>query len=86
MKKDNTMKDEYDFSKAKKGKQVKDLKVLKTFRLDPEVLEWLENEGQKQGMGYQTFLNWFLRKSMNSESTFEERLLKLEKIILKKKA
>lgn len=86
MKKVSTMKDEYDFSKAKKAKKVKDVKVLKTFRLDPEVLEWLETEGQKQGMGYQTFLNWFLRKSMNSEMNFEERLIKLEKLILKKKA
>ncbi|WP_408096860.1 BrnA antitoxin family protein [Peredibacter sp. HCB2-198] len=86
MKKDNMMKDEYDFSKGKKANKVKDLKVLKTFRLDPEVLEWLETEGQKQGMGYQTFLNWFLRKSMNSESSFEERLTKLERLVLKKKA
>lgn len=86
MKKNNTMKDEYDFSKAKRARKVKDIKILKTFRLDPEVLEWLEVEGQKQGMGYQTFLNWFLRKSMNSETNFEERLVKLEKALLKKKA
>lgn len=56
------MRDQYDFSKAKKSKKNKELKVLKTFRLDPEVIEWLEVEGEKQGMGYQTYLNWFLRK------------------------
>jgi uncharacterized protein (DUF4415 family) len=38
------------------------VKVLKTFRLDPDVIEWLEAEGDKQGTGYQTFLNWFLKK------------------------
>jgi len=37
-------------------------------------------------MGYQTYLNWFLRKSMDSSESFEERLAKLEKIVLKKKA
>ncbi len=60
------MKRKYDFSKAKKAKKSKDLKVIKTFRLDPEILNWLEVEGEKQGMGYQTFLNWFLRKSMDT--------------------
>lgn len=80
------MKDNYDFSKARKGKVIKEIKVVKTFRLDPEVIDWLEVEGEKHGMGYQTFLNWFLKKSMESSETFEERLLKLEKMVFKKKA
>ncbi len=80
------MKDEYDFSKAKRGKKVKGLKVIKTFRLDPDVLAWLETQGEKQGLGYQTFLNWFLRKSMKSEQTVEDRLEKLERALFKKKA
>lgn len=86
MKEGNIMKNEYDFSKAKKAKSVKEIKVVKTLRLDPDVLEWLESEGQKQGMGYQTYLNWFLRKSMDSQNSVEERLLKLEKIVFKKKS
>lgn len=80
------MKNEYDFSKAKKGKASKDVKVVKTFRLDPEVLEWLQNEAEKQGMGYQTFLNWFLRKSMGDHRSLEDRLTKLEQVVFKKKA
>ena len=80
------MKNEYDFSKAKKGKKAKDIKVIKTFRLDPEVIEWLETEGEKQGMGYQTFLNWFLRKSIESHDSVEERLEKLEQTVFRKKA
>jgi uncharacterized protein (DUF4415 family) len=80
------MKKEYDFSKAKKGKKSKDLKVIKTFRLDPEVLEWLESEGEKQGMGYQTFLNWFLRKTINEHESIEDRLKRIEAEIFKKKA
>jgi uncharacterized protein (DUF4415 family) len=80
------MKDNYDFSKARKGKKTKELKVIKTFRLDPDILEWLETEGNKQGMGYQTFLNWFLRKSMDQSDTVEDRLEKLEHAIFHKKA
>lgn len=80
------MRDQYDFSKAKKNKKNKELKILKTFRLDPEVIEWLEVEGEKQGMGYQTYLNWFLRKSIESGDSFEERLIKLEQTVFKKKA
>lgn len=80
------MKNQYDFSKAKKAKKAKEVKVVKTFRLDPEVLSWLEAEGEKQGMGYQTFLNWFLRKSMDSHDSLEERLEKLEQVVYKKKA
>jgi uncharacterized protein (DUF4415 family) len=82
------MKDNYDFSNARRGKAYKDIKVIKTFRLDPEVLQWLEVEGEKQGMGYQTFLNWFLLQSIKSkatESTIERRLEKLEKQVFKKK-
>lgn len=49
------MRDEYDFSGSKKAKKVKEVKVIKTFRLDPDVIAWLEAEGEKQGMGYQTW-------------------------------
>ena len=80
------MKDEYDFSKAKKAKKAKDIKIVKTFRLDPDVLALLEAEGEKQGLGYQTFLNWFLRKAMDSHDSLEERLEKLEKTVYRKKA
>jgi uncharacterized protein (DUF4415 family) len=80
------MKKQYDFSKARKGKKSKELKVIKTFRMDPEVIEWLEVEGEKQGMGYQTYLNWFLRKTMESSESIEDRLDKLEEMILRKKA
>jgi uncharacterized protein (DUF4415 family) len=80
------MKDEYDFSKAKRGKVLKEIKVVKTLRLDLDVLQWLDDEGKKQGMGYQTFLNWFLRKSMEDNQSFEERLKKVEEAVFKKKA
>ena len=79
------MKDEYDFSKARRAKAVKEIKVVKTFRLDPEVILWLEVESGKEGMGYQTFLNWFLKKMIKENETFEDRLKKLEQAVFKKK-
>ncbi len=80
------MKKEYDFSKAKKANGAKKVKIVKTFRLDPDILQWLEVEGEKQGMGYQTFLNWFLRKSMEDSTSIEDRLKQLEQVVYKKKA
>ena len=79
------MKNEYDFSKARPGKKAKKVKVIKSFRLDPEILLWLESEGKKQGMGYQTFLNWFLRKSMGTSTDIEERIERIEAVVFRKK-
>ncbi|MBN19905.1 MAG: CopG family transcriptional regulator [Bdellovibrionaceae bacterium] len=79
------MKSNYDFSKGKQGKKAKEVKTSKTFRLDTDVLEWLEEQGEKEGIGYQTFLNWFLRKAMLSESSIEDRISKLEKTVYKKR-
>ncbi|MBI4924566.1 MAG: BrnA antitoxin family protein [Bdellovibrio sp.] len=80
------MGDQYDFSNAKKTKKTKEIKILKTFRLDPDVIEWLEEQGEKQGIGYQTFLNWFLKKSMGTVRSLEDRLGKLEEVVYRKKA
>lgn len=79
------MKSHYDLSKAKKAKKPKELKVQKSFRLDPEVLLWLEEQGEKHDMGYQTFLNWYLKRQMAEEKTLSERLEDLEAVIFKKK-
>lgn len=79
------MRKEYDFSKAKRVGARKGLKVLKTIRLDPDVLFWLEEEAEKEGVGYQTYLNSFLKKAMNQEKSFEERLRKLEQTVFPNK-
>lgn len=79
------MKKKYDLTNAKKAKKRKSIKVQKSFRLDPEVLLWLEEQGEKQGMGYQTFLNWYLLKQMAEENTVTDRLSRLEEEIFKKK-
>jgi uncharacterized protein (DUF4415 family) len=79
------MKAKYDFSNAKPAKKRPGVKVQKSFRLDPEVLLWLEDQGKKQGMGYQTFLNWYLNRQMTEEKSMDERISILEAEILKKK-
>ena len=64
------MKSEYDLGRMKKRNSVKtskDLKVSKTIRLDVDVLEWLQNKAEDEGVGYQTFLNSFLKKAMKSQ-------------------
>lgn len=64
------MKTEYDLKKLKKGRRgplaSPDAKVLKTLRLDPEVLSWFRVQGEKQGIPYQTLMNATLRQAMHS--------------------
>jgi uncharacterized protein (DUF4415 family) len=79
------MKNEYNLSKSKKRPAVKapkDLKISKTVRLDADVLLWLQEKADEEGLGYQTFLNSFLKKSMKSENDkldeIFKRLKKLE--------
>jgi uncharacterized protein (DUF4415 family) len=79
------MKNEYTLSKLKKrpsAKISKDLKISKTVRLDADVLLWLQERADDEGMGYQTFLNSFLKKSMKNENDKMDdicrRLKKLE--------
>lgn len=79
------MKNEYSLSKLKKrpsAKVSKDLKISKTIRLDADVLLWLQERADDEGMGYQTFLNSFLKKSMKNENDKMDdicrRLKKLE--------
>ena len=61
------MKNHYDLSKAKGAKKRKELKVQKSFRLDPEVLLWLEEQGEKHRY-------WSLKQ-------FPKRLVKCPNIV-----
>lgn len=64
------MKKEYDLKRMKVKRRgavlSKKAKVLKTIRLDAEVLTWLNAEAEKRGIGYQTLLNMLLRERMAS--------------------
>ena len=75
------MKREYDFSKAKihKGPIVKANKVQKTFRLDEDVFNWLQEVSKKNGLPYQTFMNSLLKKQMLELDSLEIRVSKIER-------
>lgn len=66
------MKKEYDLKKLTKGRRGPlanpDAKVLKTLRFDPDVLVWYREQGEKQGIPYQTLMHATLRKAMEGES------------------
>jgi uncharacterized protein (DUF4415 family) len=64
------MKDEYDFSKARRG-AVRPLPAGKTritIRLDEDVIEWFRHQTEVQGGGnYQTMINLVLRDFVLSQ-------------------
>jgi hypothetical protein len=58
------MRDEYDFSKAKRGAVISTPgKTRITIMLDDEVIEHFRNQAEADGVGYQTLINALLRKS-----------------------
>ena len=91
------MKRNYDFSKAavikgsiKSKSQVdaalREQKTLTSIRLDSEIVEIAKQKAQEEGVGYLTWLNKKLRSAVLGEEGLEDRVRKLEKAILKKKA
>jgi uncharacterized protein (DUF4415 family) len=65
------MRDEYDFSNAKRGPVVKAApgKTRITIRIDDDVLAWFKAQVHEAGGGnYQTLINQVLREHMQSTS------------------
>jgi uncharacterized protein (DUF4415 family) len=62
------MKKEYDLRQLKvkrRGPRIPaNAKIMKTIRLDADVLAWLMSEASGRGIGYQTLLNMLLREAM----------------------
>lgn len=69
----------------------KNSKVKITINIDQDTLLQIRQKSEKTGVPYQTLLNQILKKSLNnlhsdgSSASFESRLLRLEKEILKLK-
>ena len=66
------MKDEYNFSKAKRGPvvEVPEGKTRITIRIDSDTLNWFREQVHKRGGGnYQTLLNEALREYVGSKKT-----------------
>lgn len=77
------MRKEYDFSKAKRARDVPHLKKLKktskgktriTIMLDNDVLDSFRLQADKTGAGYQTLINKALRSWIGKEPLSEERI------------
>ena len=61
MGKAETMKKEYDFSKARKNPYAKRLKKQITIRLDEPTIEYFKGVADLSGIPYQTLINLYLR-------------------------
>lgn len=66
--------DEYDFSQAKRAKDIPHLAKLQqaskgksriTIMLDDDVLNFFRSEAEAKGIGYQTLINMALREAMS---------------------
>ena len=58
------MREEYDFSKAKRGAVIQSPgKTRITIMLDDDVIEHFRAQAEAEGVGYQTLINSILRKA-----------------------
>ncbi len=80
------MRKEYDFSKAKRVKDVPHLAKLQsdekgktriTIMLDNEIIKNFRLKAEKEGMGYQTLINQALKENTSSSTLNEETLRKI---------
>jgi uncharacterized protein (DUF4415 family) len=77
------MRDEYDFSKAKRAKDIPHLAKLQqeakgksriTIMLDNDVLSFFRERAEAQGIGYQTLINAALREAIGVRPVDEATL------------
>ena len=64
------MRDEYDFSKGKRGAVIQSpSKTRITIMLDDDVIEHFRAQAEAEGVGYQTLINALLRRAATSAKT-----------------
>lgn len=78
------MQNEYDFSGAKRAKDVPHLAKLQsegksriTIMLDNDVLSFYRERAKSEGIGYQTLINLALRQATNAKPLDEEALRRI---------
>ncbi len=59
------MREEYDFSKAKKNPYAKKLKQQITINIDVEVIDFFKRMSSTSGIPYQTLINLYLSDCAN---------------------
>lgn len=60
IRKGEIMKEEYDFTNAKRNPYTKKLKKQITINLDNDVIDYFKNESEETGVPYQTLINLYL--------------------------
>ena len=60
------MKEEYDFSKAKKNPYAKKLRQQVTINLDSSVIDYFKEMSASSGIPYQTLINLYLSDCVKS--------------------
>jgi uncharacterized protein (DUF4415 family) len=72
------MKQEYDFSKAKRGPVIPlpPGKVRITIRLDEDVIDWFRSQVAATGGNYQSLINQALREYVHSQQEPLETILR----------
>ncbi len=58
------MRDEYDFSNAKKNPYAKLIKKQVTINLDENIISFFKDQSENVGIPYQTLINLYLRDCM----------------------
>jgi predicted DNA binding CopG/RHH family protein len=61
------MRDEYDFSNARKNPYAKELKKQVTIKISPSVIDYFKAQADKVGMPYQTLINLYLSDCVNNK-------------------
>jgi predicted DNA binding CopG/RHH family protein len=61
------MREEYDFSAAKKNPYAKELKKQVTIKISPSVIDYFKEQANKLGMPYQTLINLYLSDCVNNK-------------------
>ena len=61
------MRDEYDFSGAKKNPYVKKLKKQITINIDNDIIDYFKALSEKAGIPYQTLINLYLKDCAANE-------------------
>lgn len=54
------MKEEYDFSKARKNPYSKKLKKQITINIDNDIIDYFKEQSENNGIPYQTLINLYL--------------------------
>lgn len=65
------MREEYDFSNAKKNPYAKELKTQITIKVAPSVISYFKGEALETGIPYQTLINLYLTDCVKSKKKLE---------------